>query len=111
MAITGLLVERQFCSARDFSAGRVELRAPAQARQDDADPLFRAMLLAGCAADLANMGFDRGLRPGFRSHRRSIVTTMISKSVVRDASQGVSRMLTGNTTNRYSAQHNVATLH
>jgi hypothetical protein len=77
MAITGLLVERLFCSARDFSASRLELRAPAQARQDNADPLFRAVILAGCAADLADLGFGRGLRPGFRSHRRSIVTTMI----------------------------------
>jgi hypothetical protein len=68
----------------------------AQAFQDDADPLFRAVLLACYAADLADMGFGRGLRPGFRSRLRSFRATMISKSSVPDSPQGVLRMLTGN---------------
>ena len=35
----------------------------AQVFQDDAEPLLRGVLLARCAADLADMGFGLGLRP------------------------------------------------
>src|SRR5210317_773747 len=66
----------------------------AKAGQDNADLLFRAMNLTGCAADvfddLLGLGF---LRHGFLAHLRSMKATMSQKPSVPQYAETVPRVL------------------